>query len=131
MTPSHFISHSTDDSRLAEKLVAALEKEGAKCWVAPRDVPAGANYATTILQALEEVEYLVVLYSRHSSISEHVIREVEVALKNDVVIIPVRTDGSPISGSLKYFLATRHWLDASNDADDVTLVARGVHRVIL
>ena len=126
MSVSHFISHSADDSRLAGKLVEALENEGATCWIAPRNIPAGANYASAILQALEEVEYLVVLYSRHSSISEHVIREVEMALKNDVVIIPVRTDGSPVSGSLKYFLATRHWLKVSKDDDDITLVARAI-----
>ena len=40
-----FICHAVEDRELANALVAGLEAEGLACWVAPRDVMVGADYA--------------------------------------------------------------------------------------
>lgn len=89
-----------------------LEAREVKCWIAPRDVPLGGNYAEEILKAIEVSKILVVLYSEHASLSKHVYREVERAIKHDVIIAPVRTDRSNVTGPLSYFLATTQWVDA-------------------
>jgi hypothetical protein len=105
-----FISHSHRDAEAANEIVAALESRGVKCWTAPRDVPPGGSYAEAILTAIENASCFVLVYTEHSNVSPHVLREVERALSYGANIIPVRFDGSSVSKSLDYLLATVHWL---------------------
>ena len=105
-----FVSHSHKDSDAANAVVAALEQRGVDCWIAPRDVPPGGSYAEAILTAIETASCFVLIYSEHSNVSSHVLREVERALKFGVNIVPVRFDDSAPSKSLDYLLATVHWL---------------------
>jgi hypothetical protein len=39
-----FISHSSKDKLTADAICHSLEQNGIRCWIAPRDVRAGANY---------------------------------------------------------------------------------------
>ena len=43
-----FISYSSQDKAVADAVCATLERGKIRCWVAPRDVPAGKPYAATI-----------------------------------------------------------------------------------
>ena len=47
-----FVSYASQDAAVANAIVAALEQQGLRCWVAPRDVRAGAHYADAIIQAI-------------------------------------------------------------------------------
>ena len=105
-----FISHSHKDSASASAIVTALEQRCVDCWIAPRNVPPGGSYAEAILTAIETASCFVLIYSEHSNVSSHVLREVERALKFGVNIVPVRFDDSTPSKSLDYLLATVHWL---------------------
>ncbi|MBV8588221.1 MAG: TIR domain-containing protein, partial [Verrucomicrobia bacterium] len=40
-----FISYAMADKATADAARAALEKEGIRCWIAPRDVLPGIDYA--------------------------------------------------------------------------------------
>ena len=71
-----FVSHSHQDAPAAELIVQALEKRGVTCWMAPRDVPPGGSYAESILNAIESASCFVLVYSQHSNVSSHVLREV-------------------------------------------------------
>jgi hypothetical protein len=113
-----FVSHSHEDSPAADLLVNALEERGITCWVAPRDVPPGGSYAEAILNAIESATCFVLIYSKHSNVSSHVVREVERALKFGANIVPVRFDDSTPSKSLDYLLATVHWLSITPDSRD-------------
>ena len=105
-----FISHSHRDAEASAEILAALEQRGVKCWTAPRDVPPGGSYAEAILTAIENASCFVLVYTENSNVSPHVLREVERALSYGANIIPVRFDGSSVSKSLDYLLATVHWL---------------------
>ena len=70
-----FVSHSRADSKIAQELVEFLESRGFKCWIAPRDIRPGADWALSILRAIEEAEALIVLRSGNSDSSGHVLRE--------------------------------------------------------
>ncbi|HEX3847161.1 MAG TPA: toll/interleukin-1 receptor domain-containing protein [Steroidobacteraceae bacterium] len=105
-----FISHSHKDAEAADAIVAALESRGVKCWTAPRDVPPGGSYAAAILTAIESASCFVLVYTEHSNVSPHVLREVERALSLGINIMPLRFDDSSVSKSLDYLLATVHWL---------------------
>src|SRR6476620_847178 len=123
-----FISHSHQDLPAAEMIVKALEERGVACWVAPRDVPAGGSYAESILNAIESASCFVLIYSEHSNVSSHVLREVERALKFDLNIVPVRFDDSAPSKSLDYLLATVHWLaiGPANQTQSIAKVAEQI-----
>lgn len=108
-----FISHAHQDRASAEQLLAALESRGIKCWSAPRDVPPGGSYAESILRGIENSTCFVLVFTQHSNLSPHVLREVERALTLGINIIPVRFDDSGVSKSLDYLLATVHWLSVT------------------
>jgi hypothetical protein len=117
-----FVSHSHEDLPAADLMVRALEERGVTCWVAPRDVPPGGSYAEALLDAIESASCFVLIYSKHSNVSSHVLREVERALTFGLNIVPVRFDDSVPSKSLDYLLATVHWLSIAPDSRDRSIV---------
>ncbi len=44
-----FISYAIADKLTADAACAALEAEGIRCWIAPRDVLPGMDYAEAII----------------------------------------------------------------------------------
>ena len=110
-----FISHAHQDRSSAEQLLAALESRGIKCWSAPRDVAPGGSYAESILRGIESSSCFVLVFTQHSNLFPHVLREVERALTLGINIVPVRFDDSGVSKSLDYLLATVHWLSATSE----------------
>ena len=116
-----FISYSEKDKTFAEMLLAALEKRGTRCWIAPRNIPPGGSYADAIMRAIEECGCFVLVYTVHSNTSPHVLREVERALKFERNIIPVRFDQSEPSRSLDYLLATVHWLSIATSTTSISI----------
>ena len=110
-----FISHAHQDRASAEQLLNALESRGIKCWSAPRDVAPGGSYAESILRGIEDSSCFVLVFTQHSNLSPHVLREVERALALGINIIPVRFDDSGVSKSLDYLLATVHWLSVDSE----------------
>jgi formylglycine-generating enzyme required for sulfatase activity len=107
-----FISYSSNDKVIADAVCAGLEAEKIRCWIAPRDVLPGMIYSESLLDALEASRVLVLVFSASSNASPHVLREVEIALKNEAIIIPFRIEDVPPSRRLSFFLSSIHWLDA-------------------
>lgn len=112
--PNHdvFVSHSSKDKIIADAIVAAMEARKIRCWVAPRDVPAGAKWGEAIVEGIENSRVMVMIYSENSNVSDHVLREIERAASKQIVILPYRLDATPMSKSLEFFLSACHWLDA-------------------
>ena len=72
-----FISHSSKDADEAVKLCEFLENNGIKCFIAPRDIRAGKQYAEELVRGIDESEAMVLLMSKEANQSPHVLREVE------------------------------------------------------
>ena len=47
-----FISYSSKDKNVADAVCAVLERNGIRCWVAPRDVIPGIVWGTAIVGAI-------------------------------------------------------------------------------
>jgi hypothetical protein len=107
-----FVSYSTNDKPVADAIVARLEQAAIRCWVAPRDVIPGQVWGEAILTAIESSRLMVVVLSDAANQSRQVVREVERAVANNVVVVPFRIDASEPTGAMAYFLASEHWLDA-------------------
>lgn len=107
-----FVSYSHKDKPAADAVVAGLEQKGVRCWVAPRDVTPGTSWGDAIIGAIETAKIMVVILSANSNQSRQVVREVERAVANGVIIIPFRIEKIDPTGAMAYFLSTEHWLDA-------------------
>ena len=109
--PRVFVSHASADGETALRFVTALELHGIRCWLAPRDVVAGAQYADAIVRAISESPVFLVLLSAHSIASAHVGREVERAGSKGRRFLALRLDSAPLTPALEYFLSESQWVD--------------------
>src|SRR5437868_4402632 len=103
-----FISHSSKDKLAADAVCAALERSGVRCWVAPRDILPGANWATSINKGVAESRMMVLIFSRHAQGSPHIRREVERAVHRGIPIAPIRIEDVLPADDLEYFLSSSH-----------------------
>ena len=49
-----FISHATEDRTVANAVCDALERHEINCWIAPRNILPGTDYATAIVSAIRQ-----------------------------------------------------------------------------
>ena len=110
--PRVFISYSKADKPTADAICHALEEEGIRCWIAPRDLEPGLDWMDGITKAIAQVEVLVLVFSSHANRSPHVGREVALALDEEVTTIPFRIEEVTPSRALRYCISNTHWLDA-------------------
>lgn len=107
-----FVSYSHKDKPVADAVVAGLESQEIRCWIAPRDVTPGATWGDAIVSAIEGSKVMVVVLSGNSNQSRQVVREVERAVAKGVIIIPFRIENIDPTGAMALFLYAEHWLDA-------------------
>jgi hypothetical protein len=107
-----FISYSTADKTVADAACAVLEAAGIRCWVAPRDISPGREYAAAIIDAIDRSRVMVLIFSSSANDSSQVRREIERAASKGVAIMPVRIEKVMPTKSMEYFLGDIHWLDA-------------------
>ena len=109
-----FISYSSADKNVADNLCSKLERAGMKVWYAPRDI-VSADYATAIVEAISRCTHFVIVLSRSSLRSQHVLNEIDLAfqeLNRNVRIMPLRIDEGEMGPSFRYYLSRQHWMDA-------------------
>src|SRR5271169_728321 len=106
-----FVSYASQDAAVANSIVENLEGQGLKCWIAPRDVKPGAQYADAIVRAINEANAVVLVMSGNAVASAHVAREVERAASKRKPIIPFRIDNAALNPELEYFLSNSQWID--------------------
>lgn len=107
-----FISYSTDDENEANAIVNALESNGARCWIAGRDIKPGEIWAQKIMSAISGSRIAVVVFSASANSSKDVLNEVDAAIRKGLIVIPFRIEKIAPDGAMEYHLRTRHWLDA-------------------
>src|SRR5260221_13239720 len=88
-----FISHSNRDHGTAEAICNHLESAGIKCWIAPRGIEAGSDWAKGIMRGIGDCRVLVLVFTGHANDSEHVGREVAKASSLGLAVIPFRKIG--------------------------------------
>jgi TolB-like protein/Tfp pilus assembly protein PilF len=108
---SVFLSYASHDAETAKSICEYLERRGVSCWMAPRDVPAGALYADAIVRAINEAKALVVVLSQSAVASSHVGKEIERASSKKKKIIAFRIDPAQLTPALEYFLSESQWID--------------------
>ncbi len=78
-----FLSHTTRDHRdaeLARRLAEGLSARGARVWIAPTSIPAGAEWEAQIVSGiLEHCTHFLVIVSAASITADWVLREIQLA----------------------------------------------------
>ena len=111
--PPHavFISYSNEDKPVADSVCAALEASNIRCWIAPRDIQGGRPYSGQITQAIREANILLLILTRASNRSKHVLREVERAAHCQNHLLTFRIEPIAPCDDLAYFLGADQWVD--------------------
>src|SRR6185312_2414848 len=113
MTHDVFISYSTKDKALANRICAFLEsKKKISCWIAHRDIVPGADWPEAIVNAITASRIMVLLFTRNANESAQMARELARADSQPLPVIALRISQDLTPGKkLAYFLSTSHWLD--------------------
>lgn len=112
MTHDLFISYSTENSGEAVALCESIESSGVRCWIAPRNIPAGSTWPAAIASAIAESRMFVLLFSRSSAASKEVARELERAMSRKLQVLPIRLEPLAPQAEFEYYLSNTQWLDA-------------------
>ncbi len=109
---SIFISHSSKDAEIAAQICSFLEEKGKTCFLAPRDISSGREYAEEIVNGIDRSTAMVLIMSERANQSPHVLREVERAVSKNIPILVYKVEEVVLSKSMEYFLMTHQWLAA-------------------
>ena len=113
-----FISYSPKNKTIVDALCHYLEENKIRCWMAPRDILPGQNYAEAIAQAMSKVKVFILVYSNFSLSSQWVRKETNLAVSKKKIIIPFRIEDCSFEGTtMELYLNDRHWINAVSDPE--------------
>ena len=116
-----FISFATRDRKVAERLLSFFEAEAVSCFFAPRDLEGGSQWHEGLYSAIADCRTVVLLLSASSSRSQHVLREIDIAVEQRKPVLPIRIDRVSPSGGLGYLLRPFQFMQATKALDDLEL----------
>lgn len=117
-----FLSHSSQNADVALSICKTLESNDYKCFLAPRDIRSGYEYAAEIIEGIDRSDVLLLILSKASNNSPHVLREIERAVSKSIPIIVYKLESVELTSSMEYFLMTHQWLNASKTNHEDLLV---------
>ena len=113
-----FISYSTKDAGFAEKLRSFLLRDKIDVWMAPYSITPGKEFAEEIVHGIQGSNIFLLLLSKASNDSPHVLREVSMAVTQNKKMISLRIEDVKPSLSMAYYLESIQWYDALQRDDD-------------
>lgn len=111
-----FISYSSKTANIALDICKTLEDNNIKCWIAPRNIPAGGDYGDIIEEAIIDCNLFLLVFSESATVSQWVRGELNLAFSENKHIIPYRVDQTPLKGALRLMLNQTHWIESFPDA---------------
>ncbi len=97
-----FISHASEDARLAHRLARDLQQQGWQTWIAPDSIQPGEKWVAAINRGLAESGVFVLLLSQHAVQSRWVKSETDIAVQweheGKMRFIPLQTSSVPVAG---------------------------------
>ena len=120
---SIFISYSSKNLDIAEKVVKECESHGIKCWYAPRDIMPSDEWVSAIKNALVSAKVFLLIFTNESNESKQVMNEVALAFNEGKAIIPFKLNDTQMNNELEYYLTRVHWHDAVNIPLEISVVS--------
>ncbi len=110
-----FISYKSEEWKEAELIKSALEDKGISCWIAPRDIPGGSNYAREIDRAIDNCSVLVLVLSSIAQKSKWIPKELDCAINSNKIILPFQLEECPLEGGFRLYLTNIQMYQAYRD----------------
>jgi hypothetical protein len=111
LSASIFISHSSQDRKVATTLCAALESRGFSCWISSRDINTGENFQIAIVRAIRNAKMMLLVFTANSNTSEEMSKELALASQQKLIVVPLRVEDVAPNEAFAYEFATRQWID--------------------
>ncbi len=110
--PDVFISYSSEDGTAAETVCRFLENSQIRCWIAPRNIPAGLPWHNFIVDGIKASSLVVLIHTANANKSEPIKKELQLADEMKKIVIPLRVEKVQADDELRFILAGIQWLDA-------------------
>ena len=116
-----FISYSSADKEIVEKIVESLEADGLKCWISYRDIMPSRPYPQEIMKAILDCDTFLVILTDNSFKSGNVLNEIDNACNYQKKIMPVLMTDSDIPLQFRYYLSRTQFVKvAKNDISSIS-----------
>ncbi|MFZ0255120.1 MAG: toll/interleukin-1 receptor domain-containing protein [Gammaproteobacteria bacterium] len=126
-----FISFSSKDRAIADRILLNLEQVGIRCWISVRDIKPGEDYQDSIISAMESSKIVLLVFSSNANESSEVKKELANASAQGLPIIPLRTENVLAKGGMKYQLISRQHLDLFPNWDEgIRRVAKAIQHLL-
>ena len=111
-----FISHATEDAAFANKLVDYIESNSDfKCWIAPRNIPTGGKWVTSINEAIRNCAGIVLIFSTNAVKSDWVNTEIVSGKSLGKNIIPFKLTNEGLDSDLYFTVNMLQWIDGTDN----------------
>lgn len=110
-----FISFSSADRELAERIYDRLQKFGMAPWMSSRDILPGMDYQGSIVDAIQHSKVVLLVFSSETNHSAEVVKELSLA--STKLVIPARIEDVAPQGAFRYQISNRQFYDLFEDFD--------------
>lgn len=107
-----FLSHSSLDAGLANAICTSLEERGIRCWLAPRDIPPGRDWAHAVIDGLLQCKLVVLVLSSRAGCSNQVLNEIAVAVDHDIPVLPFQIEDFELPKAFVFYLSRMQRINA-------------------
>ena len=108
-----FISHASEDRRLAHDVAGVLRRRRWDAWLDESDIRGGGSWAASIQEALRSSSVVVLLVTANSVAKEWVLDEIAAARNLRVPIIPAFLEDVRLPDELQFMLQRTEFVDVS------------------
>ncbi len=116
ITPRVFISYArSDGEEFALKLRERLEKEGIPLWQDRAAMEGGRDWWLQITEAIDQVEFMVLVMSPNAISSKMVRKEWRYARQQGVCVYPVKATSNLDFSLLPRWMSSSHWYDLDHE----------------
>ena len=109
-----YICYSRRDNEVATDICHFLDQQGLSYWIDKRAIETGADFAQSIVKAIQASNLFLFIISENSGKSRFCINELDVALQFKKHIFPLRIDQASYSDELEFRIGTLTGADYSN-----------------
>ena len=112
-----FISYSTKDQQIADKVCKYLEERGLRCFISSRDIPKGVEWPSALAAALKASRLFLAIFSNNYNLSMQVNKELTIASKRHVPLLTFKITDDDFEGTKDYFLSEVNFIIGYPDAE--------------
>ncbi len=99
-----YISYGEKERKTAEMFHSYLKQHGIDCWMAPIDIPEGANFGSEFKKRIQNCSLLFLILSKSAQLSIYTDNELEQAINFNKPILAVKVEKMDMSSDFIFYL---------------------------